>query len=110
MQTASMCRNHQGNNMPLRRIKNFCTATCKARQEPCKNPAAFGMPVCRVHGARKPESVARGAEHGRYKTGEFSQTSKAAYRAALIRLAELEAAGFRTGLLTGQRTCGRTPK
>lgn len=65
------------------------------------------MPVCRFHGAHKPETVQRGADHGRFKHGQFTQATKAAYREAAVRLAELESKGFSAGLLTGRRTAGR---
>jgi hypothetical protein len=69
------------------------------------NPAAFGMPVCNKHGAHK--AVARGADHGRYKTGEFTQASKADYKAGMAILMELETVGFNAGWMDGPRTRGR---
>ena len=96
--------------MPLPRIKTFCTATCKATGVACLNPAAFGMPVCRYHGARKPESVARGKAHGQFIHGQRSQAGMAAYRAGSTRLKALEELGFMIGLLRGPRTPGRRTK
>lgn len=95
--------------MPLPGIKRFCSATCRATGEPCKNPAAFNFPVCRYHGAHPPETVARGAEHGRYKTGNYTQATKEEYRAASVRLLDLEAAAMRMGLIRGKKTPGRKP-
>lgn len=95
--------------MPLRRIKIFCTATCRATSEPCKNPAAFGMPVCRFHGAHGPETVKRGEDHGCFKNGEYTQATKIAYRAAVKRLMDLESVAFQAGMMTGRRTRGRKP-
>jgi hypothetical protein len=43
-----------------------CTATCKASGERCKNPAAFGRNVCRMHGAgggARPRNL-NGLKHG----------------------------------------------
>ena len=68
-------RNRENQRMPLPRIKTFCTATCKATGVACLNPAAFGMPVCRYHGARKPESVARGKAHGQFIHGRAQSGS-----------------------------------
>lgn len=102
-------QNTGSRTMPLRRIKKFCTATCRATSAPCKNPAAFGMPVCRFHGAHKPETVRRGSDHGRFKTGQFTQATKATYRESAIQLMDLETIGFRVGMITGRRTPGRKP-
>jgi hypothetical protein len=44
-----------------------CSAKCKARGDRCRNPSAYGMRVCRYHGARKPETVKRGKDHGNYQ-------------------------------------------
>ena len=95
--------------MPLPHIKTFCCAKCKATGAACLNPAAYGMPVCRYHGARSSTSIRRGAEHGRYKTGEFTQASKADYRKGALRLMELERMAFDIGLIR-TRKAGRKPK
>ncbi len=95
--------------MPLPNVKHFCHATCKATGKACLNPAAFGMPVCRYHGAKRPESVRRGAEHGRYKYGAFTQLAKEEYRQGAMRLMDLENIGFQLGMLSGRRTVGRKP-
>lgn len=94
--------------MPLKHITKFCTATCRARNAPCKNPAAYGMPVCVKHGAHK--VVARGADHGRYKDGQHTIAAKAAYKLTVKKLSDLENIGFRLGLMVGQRTRGRKPR
>jgi hypothetical protein len=95
--------------MPLPRIKKFCTAKCKATGVTCLNPAAWHQAVCRYHGARPLKSIQRGADHGRYKTGYYTQDAKAAHRAAAVRLMDLENLGFQIGLLAGPRTRGRKP-
>lgn len=94
--------------MPLKHITKFCTATCRARNAPCLNPAAFGMPVCVKHGAHK--VVARGENHGRYNNGAYTHAAKANQKAAIVRLALLEELGFRIGMMTGKRTPGRKVK
>lgn len=95
--------------MPLPNIKTFCCAKCKATGVRCLNPAAYGMPVCRYHGAKEPDSIRRGVEHGRYTSGEFTKASKEASRQASVRLMDLENMGFCLGLMTGERTRGRKP-
>jgi len=95
--------------MPLPRIKKFCCATCKATGVACLNPAAFGQAVCRYHGARRPSSIERGAAHPRFKTGQYTQATKASYKAAVKVLMNLEDIGFRLGLMVGTRTPGRKP-
>lgn len=95
--------------MPLPHIKTFCCAKCKATGNTCLNPAAFGMRVCRYHGAKKPDAVRRGAAHGRYKSGAFTQTAKDGYRQASVRLMELQNLGFGLGMMLGKRTPGRKP-
>lgn len=67
------------------------------------------MRVCRYHGAKRPEAVRRGGTHGRYKTGDFTQVVKVAYRQGAARLTELEGMAFRMGLMAGKRTPGRKP-
>ena len=95
--------------MPLPRIKKFCTAKCKATGVTCLNPAAWHQAVCRYHGARPPKSIQRGADHGRYKTGYYTQDAKAEQRAGSTRLMDLEEIGFRLGIMAGKRTTGRKP-
>jgi hypothetical protein len=101
--------NTESQTMPLPRIKKFCCATCKATGVACLNPAAYGQAVCRYHGARPPSSIQRGADHGRYKTGYYTQASKATHRATAARLMDLEEIGFRLGFMVGNRTPGRKP-
>jgi len=52
-----------------------------------------------VHGARKPETVRRGKDHGRYKYGYRTKEAIDAYREASIRLREIEIEAFAAGLL-----------
>ena len=96
--------------MPLPHITRFCRSTCRATGQPCRNPAAYGMPVCAKHGAHPRDTVKRGADHGGYKSGEYTQTAKAEGRAAAARLRDLETMAFNMGLMRGKRTPGRKPK
>ena len=49
-----------------------CTAKSKRTGLPCNNPAAYGCRTCRMHGARKAESIKRGKDHVNYVHGERS--------------------------------------
>jgi hypothetical protein len=87
-----------------------CTARAKHSRQRCLNPAAHGMPVCRNHGARRPETVMRGAHHGAWLHGRETQAAKATRSAKLAELRDLEATMVTLGLLQGKRWPGRTPK
>jgi len=75
--------------MPLNSIiegrAQQCTATSKRTRQRCQCLAAYDCRTCYVHGARKKEGIRHGAEHGRYRHGEYTQDSKAAVK----RIAEL---------------------
>jgi len=94
--------------MPLPNMKTRCTAQCRARGDQCWNPAAFGCNTCRYHGAKPPQEIKRGAEHGRYKNGGHTQATKAAYREGMSRIRELEFTAFNAGLID-KRVPGRKP-
>jgi hypothetical protein len=68
--------------MPLQSIVSGktkrCKAKCKARGDQCRNPAAYGMSVCRYHGARKPETIMRGSEHWNYRGAGQTQHERQA--------------------------------
>jgi hypothetical protein len=76
----------------------------------CLNPAAWGQNVCRYHGARPPTSIQRGAAHPRFTSGLYTQDAKAAYRATVKKLMQIEEIGFKVGWMTGERTRGRKQK
>ncbi len=86
-----------------------CKAKCKARRGQCLNPAAYGMMVCRYHGARKPETIMRGANHPQYRHGQETLEAKAERSQLLGELRELEALSFALGLAVGARWRGRKP-
>lgn len=83
--------------MPLPGIDETkrCTATCKARNDQCRNPAAYGMRVCRYHGAKKPETIRKGANHPQYRHGFETLEAKAAHLARELGM-ELVAEGVET--------------
>jgi hypothetical protein len=86
-----------------------CTAKCKARGDQCLNPAAFGMAVCRYHGARRPETIRRGANHPQYRHGGETLEAKAERSRRLAELRDLEALSLALGMETGPRWRGRKP-
>jgi hypothetical protein len=68
------------------------------------------MPVCRNHGARRPETVMRGASHGAFVHGRETLEAKATRSAKLAELRDLEATMVTVGVLQGKRWPGRKPK
>jgi hypothetical protein len=86
-----------------------CHATAKHSGSQCKNPAAFGMAVCRLHGARRPATIRRGASHPNYRHGDETLEAKAERSARLVELREIEALMVKTGTLIGPRWRGRKP-
>ena len=86
-----------------------CKAKCKARGDQCRNPAAYGMAVCRYHGARKPKTIMRGANHPQHKHGQETLEAKAERSQQLSELRELEALSFALEIATGPKWRGRKP-
>jgi hypothetical protein len=95
--------------MPLPNIKIQCQAKAKRSGQGCLNPAAFGMPVCRYHGARRRETIKSGESHPNYRHGEETLVAKAERSARLAELRDLEALSFGLGFATGQKWRGRKP-
>ena len=87
-----------------------CHARCKATQSQCRNPAAYGTPVCRYHGARRPESIKRGKEHPNYLHGKETLKAKAERSATLSQLRTLEELMYLLNMTTAPRTRGRKPR
>ena len=89
--------------MPLPGVKSGkaqrCKAKCKARGDRCRNPAAFGMKVCRYHGARRPDTVKRGTDHPQYVYGGETLEAKAERSRRLAELRKLEELSFVLGLV-----------
>lgn len=86
-----------------------CRATAKHSRCQCQKPAAFGMPVCRVHGARRRSTVKAGPDHPRYRHGKETLGARAERREAVMRLDQLEALARALGTITGPRRSGRKP-
>jgi hypothetical protein len=91
-----------------------CTARAKHSGARCKNPAVVSWGcsgrVCRMHGARRPETVRRGANHPQYKQGGETLEAKAERSRRLAELRDLEALSFVLGLAIGARWRGRRPR
>ena len=89
-----------------------CTATCKARGDRCRNPAAYKMPVCRFHGARHPGTIRREENHPAYRHGNETLVAKAERSTRLTELRDIEAVMFAMGMVTSgsTRTRGRKPR
>lgn len=95
--------------MPLPRLKSaqLCTARSKRTKQPCKNPAAHGMKVCRMHGARKKETIKYGADHPQFKDGKRTREYMTQQSEQIAELQALEEIGYRIGMMEGPRTRGR---
>jgi hypothetical protein len=53
------------------------------------NPAAYGMAVCRFHGARKKKTILSGKDHFNYKHGGCTLEARVKQKKARLRLKEL---------------------
>ena len=90
--------------------KNQCKAQAKSTRQTCLNPAAYGCKTCRVHGARKQNSIKRGEEHPNYRHGMETLQKKRQRSSKLSELREIENDLHSGGLIRGNRTAGRKPK
>ena len=68
--------------MPLPSLKTArrCRAKAKHSGERCNNPAAYGMGVCRMHGARTAETIRSGEAHPNYQHGQSTKAARAMHR------------------------------
>jgi hypothetical protein len=86
-----------------------CHAQAKHNGQRCQNPAAHGLGVCRMHGARRPETVRRGPDHPGYRHGAETLPAKAERSRRLAELRALEADMTKLGVLEGAQWRGRKP-
>ena len=97
--------------MPLPSISKHgakqCTAKSKRTSRPCRNLAAYGCRTCRMHGARKAESIKRGKQHPNYVHGNRTLEAELEQSATSRRLQELEDAMHLLGMTTAKRSRGR---
>ena len=63
--------------MPLPYLKKKCTANSKRTKLPCNNPAAHGCKTCRVHGARRQETIKKGKDHPQFTFGNETRDKRA---------------------------------
>ena len=97
--------------MPLPSISKHgakqCTAKSKRTSLPCNNPAAYGCKTCRMHGARKAESIKRGEQHPNYVHGNRTLESQKKSSEQSARLQMMEDALYLLGMTTAKRSRGR---
>jgi hypothetical protein len=62
--------------LPAMRTAKRCSARAKSTGIQCQNPAAYGTPVCRFHGARKRSTVLTGQAHPNYQHGRATKAVK----------------------------------
>lgn len=93
--------------MPLPHLKKQCTAVTKRTKQPCMNPAAYGCRTCRMHGARKAESIKRGKDHVNFVHGRRTLEAQAEQSATACRLQQLEDAMHLLNMTTAERSPGR---
>ncbi len=86
--------------MPLPNITQRCRAKAKSTQTQCHNPAAYGMPTCRVHGARKPNTILRGQAHPNYRHGMDTKQMKAERKEKVAEFRQLEALMKKLGMFS----------
>ncbi len=97
--------------MPLPSISKHgakqCTAKSKRTGLPCNNPAAYGCKTCRMHGARKKESIKRGEQHPNYVHGNRTLESQKQSSEQSARLQQLEDALHLLDMIAAKRSRGR---
>ncbi len=84
-----------------------CSALTKRAKQPCKNPAAYGCKTCRMHGARKAESIKRGEHHPNYVHGMRTLENQKERSAVSRRLQQIEDAMHLLGMTNAKRLRGR---
>lgn len=84
-----------------------CSAKSKRTGLPCNNPAAYGCRTCRVHGARKPDSIRRGKKHPNYVHGMRTLENQIERSAVSCRLQQIEDAMHLLGMTDAKRSRGR---
>jgi hypothetical protein len=94
--------------MPLPNVTSGASKQCRARTksrnlEPCLNLAAFGTPVCKVHGAVHPDKRAKVKSHGRYTHGSHTQDKVAARKEQGAVIRNFEDILFLLGAIEGNQ-------
>jgi hypothetical protein len=84
-----------------------CTALTKRTKQPCKNPAAYGCKTCRMHGARKPETIKQGKDHANFVHGRRTREAEKQHSEFCRKLEQLEDAMHLLGMTSAKRSRGR---
>ena len=89
--------------MPLPSVSQHSAKRCAARAKStgrrCLNPAAYGCKTCRLHGARKQNSIKRGEEHPNYLHGMETLVAKRERGKKLAELREIKFDLINRGLI-----------
>ena len=89
--------------MPLPSITKYnavkCSANSKRTGLPCNTPAAFKCRTCRIHGARRPESIKRGKDHPNFVHGERSIEGIKRHREVMGRIKMLTKLAKQLGMI-----------
>ena len=89
-------------------VPRICPCLRKNGQRAVHSPAAYAMPVCRFHGARRPETVLRGPRHPQYRHGRDTLEAMRNRVEAMTQIRVLTDLGVAGGFLT-KRISGRRP-
>ena len=93
--------------MPLPSVSNHnalqCSAKAKSTKHRCLNPAAYRCKTCRLHGARKPNSIKRGIYHPNYRHGMETLQMKQKRSIKLSELKLIEQDLLKRGLLSSDK-------
>ncbi len=99
--------------MPLPNVLSGRTPQCEARSKRslrrCLNPCAFGMPVCRFHGARRQETIKRGSAHPQYRHGRETREARRRRVEGMTRIRRLVDLAVDAGFIK-TRISGRRPR
>ena len=89
--------------MPLPSITKYhavkCSANSKRTGLPCNSPAAYGCKTCKMHGARRPESIKRGKDHPNFVHGERSLEGIKRHREVMGRIRMLTKLAKQLGMI-----------
>jgi hypothetical protein len=81
------------------RTARRCRAKAKATGRRCENPAAYGMPVCRFHGARKKSAIRSGPAHPNFKHGQRTLEAMSTHEADMKLLGDINKILKKKGLI-----------
>ena len=99
--------------MPLPNLtpETQCTAKCKRTGKRCLRLKAWGCQTCMVHGARRQESILRGADHPQYRHGKETKEARSHRHETSKRLHNLVDLGNAIGLFRPPvKLRGRKPR